>query len=86
MSLRRRRIHGARCKIAMTPPMEPVLINADMDLQEEAIHRGEPAHPEARAPVPQGRAHRARRNHEMARRRPNPVIIADGAPRQDGGS
>jgi thiamine pyrophosphate-dependent acetolactate synthase large subunit-like protein len=25
-------------KIATTPPMEPVLINADIDLQEEAIH------------------------------------------------
>jgi acetolactate synthase I/II/III large subunit len=25
-------------KIAMTPPMEPVLITADMDLQEDAIH------------------------------------------------
>jgi acetolactate synthase-1/2/3 large subunit len=25
-------------KIAMTPPMEPVLVNADIDLQEEAIH------------------------------------------------
>ncbi len=42
-------------KIAMTPPMEPVLINCDMDLQEDAIHEENLRIPKlARSRPPQG--------------------------------
>jgi thiamine pyrophosphate-dependent acetolactate synthase large subunit-like protein len=39
-------------KIATTPPMEPVLITADIDLQEEPIHEEDLKIPEAHALAP----------------------------------
>ena len=57
-------------KIATTPPMEPVLITADIDLQEEAIHEENLRIPKlTRSRPPQGDRARARRSGEVARRR-----------------
>jgi acetolactate synthase-1/2/3 large subunit len=65
-------------KIATTPPMEPVLITADMDLQEEAIHGDAPTIPKLTASrPPQGdRASLAEAAKWLAAA-DNPVILAD---------
>jgi thiamine pyrophosphate-dependent acetolactate synthase large subunit-like protein len=58
-------------KIATTPPMEPVLVTADIDLQEDPIHDGGlrlPRLTRGRGP-PGGRPRRARGSGEMAGRR-----------------
>ncbi|MDX2223364.1 MAG: thiamine pyrophosphate-dependent enzyme, partial [Rhodospirillaceae bacterium] len=74
-------------KIAMTPPMAPVLIVADGDLQEEAIHdeaalsipRLSPAAP------PQGEAGAVRDAARLLVAAENPVIVADRAARTPAG-
>ena len=54
-------------KIAMTPPSEPVLLVADIDLQEDAIHAEGPEDPEARGLASAaGRPRRAGRGGEVA--------------------
>ncbi len=73
-------------KIAMTPPMEPVLIGLDIDLQEEAIHEEGLRIPKfARSRPAQGdRAALAEAAKWLAGAE-NPVIIVDRAVRnQDG--
>jgi len=65
-------------KIAMTPPMQPVLITADIDLQEDAIHEESLRIPKlARSRPPQGdRAALAEAARWLAAAE-SPVIIAD---------
>ena len=73
-------------KIAMTPPMEPVLINADMDLQEEAIHEENLRIPKlTRSRPPQGERAALAEAAKWLAAAQNPVIIADRCARnQDG--
>ncbi len=73
-------------KIAMTPPMEPVLITADMDLQEEAIHEENLKIPKlARSRPPQGDRGALAEAAKWLVAAENPVIIADRCARnQDG--
>jgi acetolactate synthase-1/2/3 large subunit len=73
-------------KIAMTPPMEPVLINADMDLQEEAIHEENLRIPKlARSRPPQGERAALAEAAKWLVAAETPVIIADRCARnQDG--
>ena len=65
-------------KIATTPPMEPVLVTADIDLQEEPIREGKLSIPKlAHSVPPQGdRGALAEAAKWLAGAR-NPVIIAD---------
>ena len=54
-------------KIATTPPMGPVMLSLDAELQENPIPIRDPAHPEARQGDPAaGRRRRARRRREAA--------------------
>ena len=73
-------------KIAMTPPMEPVLINADIDLQEEAIHQENLKIPKlARSRPAQGDRAALAEAAKWLVGAANPVIIADRCARnQDG--
>jgi thiamine pyrophosphate-dependent acetolactate synthase large subunit-like protein len=73
-------------KIATTPPTEPVLINADMDLQEEAIHEENLRIPKlARSRPPQGERGALAEAAKWLVAAQNPVIIADRCVRnQDG--
>src|SRR5260221_372065 len=73
-------------KIAMTPPMEPVLITADMDLQEDAIHDEGLKIPKlARSRPPQGdRAALAEAARWLVDAEA-PVIIADRCARNQEG-
>ena len=73
-------------KIAMTPPMEPVLINLDIDLQEDAIHEENLRIPKfARSRPPQGERAALAEAAKWLVGAQNPVIIADRAVRnQDG--
>src|SRR5260221_1151458 len=73
-------------KIAMTPPMEPVLITADMDLQEDAIHDEGLKIPQlARSRPPQGdRAALAEAARWLVDAEA-PVIIADRCARNQEG-
>jgi thiamine pyrophosphate-dependent acetolactate synthase large subunit-like protein len=73
-------------KIATTPPMEPVLITADMDLQEEPVHDGKLSIPKlARSVPPQGdQAALAEAAKWLVGAR-NPVIIADRCARTPDG-
>jgi acetolactate synthase I/II/III large subunit len=73
-------------KIATTPPMEPVMINADIDLQEEGIHEQDLRIPKlARSRPPQGdRAALAEAARWLVAAE-SPVIVADRCARnQDG--
>jgi thiamine pyrophosphate-dependent acetolactate synthase large subunit-like protein len=73
-------------KIAMTPPMEPVLINADMDLQEEAIHEENLRIPKlTRSRPPQGERSALAEAAKWLVAAQNPVIIADRCAAQPGG-
>ncbi|MBC8021638.1 MAG: thiamine pyrophosphate-binding protein [Burkholderiales bacterium] len=73
-------------KIAMTPPMEPVLINADIDLQEEAIHEEDLRIPKlTRSRPAQGDRAAIAEAAKWLVGAVNPVIIADRCARnQDG--
>jgi acetolactate synthase-1/2/3 large subunit len=73
-------------KIAMTPPMEPVLVNADMDLQEEPIHEENLRIPKlSRSRPSQGDRAALAEAAKWLVEAANPVIIADRCARnQDG--
>jgi len=73
-------------KIAMTPPMEPVLITADIDLQEEAIHESDLKIPKlTRTRPPQGDRAALAEAAKWLVEASSPVIIADRCVRnQDG--
>ena len=73
-------------KIATTPPMEPVLINADIDLQEEGIHEEGLKVPKlSRSRPPQGDRAALAQAAKWLVSAENPVIIADRCARnQDG--
>jgi acetolactate synthase I/II/III large subunit len=65
-------------KIATTPPMEPVLITADMDLQEEAVPDGQLSIPKLARSVPaQGDQAALAEAAKWLVAAQNPVIIAD---------
>ncbi|HUP31277.1 MAG TPA: thiamine pyrophosphate-dependent enzyme, partial [Usitatibacter sp.] len=73
-------------KIAMTPPMEPVLINADMDLQEEAIHEESLKIPKlTRSRPSQGDRGALAEAAKWLVAAENPVIIADRCARNQEG-
>ena len=74
-------------KIAMTPPMGPVLLVADSELQERPV-AGAPqaAHPKLTLAVAAaGRHGRRRRDRAAAGRGREPVIVADRAARTPAG-
>jgi thiamine pyrophosphate-dependent acetolactate synthase large subunit-like protein len=73
-------------KVAMTPPMEPVLINADIELQEDAIHEENLRIPKlTRSRPPQGERAALAEAAKWLVAAQNPVIIADRCARnQDG--
>jgi acetolactate synthase I/II/III large subunit len=73
-------------KIATTPPMEPVLITADIDLQEDAIHDGGLTIPKlARSRPAQGDRAALAEAAKLLANAENPLIIADRCVRnQDG--
>ncbi|MEO6407219.1 MAG: thiamine pyrophosphate-binding protein [Burkholderiaceae bacterium] len=73
-------------KIATTPPMEPVLVMADIDLQEEAVHAPAPTIPKlARSIPPQGdRAALAEAARWLVDAKA-PVIVADRMARDQRG-
>jgi thiamine pyrophosphate-dependent acetolactate synthase large subunit-like protein len=73
-------------KIAMTPPMEPVLVNVDIDLQEEAIHEEDLKIPKlSRSRPPQGDRGALAEAAKWLAAAQTPVIIADRCARnQDG--
>ena len=73
-------------KVAMTPPMEPVLINADIDLQEERIHEDNLRIPKlTRGRPPQGDRGALAEAAKWLAEASSPVIIADRCVRnQDG--
>ena len=65
-------------KIATTPPMEPVLITADMDLQEEPIREGKLSIPKLAHSIPaQGEQAALAEAAKWLVAASNPVIIAD---------
>jgi thiamine pyrophosphate-dependent acetolactate synthase large subunit-like protein len=65
-------------KIATTPPMEPVLVTADIDLQEEPIHDGKLTIPKlAHSVPPQGDRGALAEAAKWLAGANNPVIIAD---------
>ncbi|MGE5094282.1 MAG: thiamine pyrophosphate-binding protein [Betaproteobacteria bacterium] len=73
-------------KIATTPPMEPVLITADIDLQEEPIHDDGLAIPKlARSRPPQGDRAALAEAAKLLAAAGNPVIIADRCARNQEG-
>ncbi|HET7730683.1 MAG TPA: thiamine pyrophosphate-dependent enzyme [Usitatibacter sp.] len=73
-------------KIAMTPPMEPVLINADIDLQEEAIHEENLKIPKlSRSRPPQGDRGALAEAAKWLVGAASPVIIADRCARNQEG-
>jgi thiamine pyrophosphate-dependent acetolactate synthase large subunit-like protein len=73
-------------KIAMTPPMEPVLVNADIDLQEEAIHEENLRIPKlARSRPPQGERSALAEAAKWLVAAQSPVIIADRCARNPDG-
>ncbi len=73
-------------KIATTPPMEPVLITADIDLQENAIHEEDLRIPKlARSRPPQGDRAALAEAAKWLAAADNPVIVVDRCARnQDG--
>ena len=65
-------------KIALTPPMEPVLITADIDLQEDPIHEEDLRIPKlTRSRPPQGDRGALAEAAQWLVAAQNPVIIAD---------
>ena len=73
-------------KIAMTPPMEPVLVNADIDLQEEAIHEENLRIPKlARSRPAQGDRAALAEAAKWLVAAASPVIIADRCARNQEG-
>src|SRR5260370_19986347 len=65
-------------KIATTPPMEPVLITADIDLQEHAIREGDLSIPKlTRSRPPQGDRAALAEAAQWLSGADSPVIIAD---------
>jgi thiamine pyrophosphate-dependent acetolactate synthase large subunit-like protein len=73
-------------KIATTPPMEPVLINADMDLQEEAVHEEDLRIPRlARSRPPQGDRAALAEAAKWLVGAESPVIIVDRCARNQEG-
>jgi acetolactate synthase I/II/III large subunit len=73
-------------KIATTPPMEPVLITADMDLQEEAIHDEGLRIPRlARSRPPQGERAALAEAARWLVAAEHPVILADRCVRNQEG-
>src|SRR5258708_28183759 len=73
-------------QIATTPPMEPVLITADIDLQEHAIHEGDLSIPKlTRSRPPQGDRAALADAAEWLAGADHPVIIADRCARGPGG-
>jgi thiamine pyrophosphate-dependent acetolactate synthase large subunit-like protein len=73
-------------KIATTPPMEPVLITADMDLQEEAIHDEGLRIPKlARSRPPQGERAALAEAARWLVAAEHPVILADRCVRNQEG-
>jgi len=73
-------------KIATTPPMEPVLITADMDLQEKAVPEGDVHIPKlARSRPAQGDRMALAEAAKWLVAARNPVIIADRAVRDQEG-
>jgi acetolactate synthase I/II/III large subunit len=73
-------------KIATTPPMEPVLVNCDIDLQEEAIHEENLRIPKlTRSRPPQGERVALAEAAKWLVGAANPVIIADRCARNQEG-
>jgi len=74
-------------KIAVTPPMEPVLVTADIDLQEEPVHDGARlAIPKlAQSVPPQGDRGALAEAAKWLVEASNPVIIADRCARTPAG-
>ena len=73
-------------KVATTPPTEPVLINCDMDLQEEAIHAENLKIPKlSRSRPPQGERAALAEAAKWLVAAQNPVIIADRCARNQEG-
>ena len=73
-------------KIAMTPPMEPVLIMADIDLQEDAIHDTNLRIPKlSRSIPPQGEAGALAEAAKLLVEAKMPVIVADRMARDQRG-
>ncbi|MEO7151925.1 MAG: thiamine pyrophosphate-binding protein, partial [Burkholderiaceae bacterium] len=73
-------------KIATTPPMEPVLIMADIDLQEEAVHEPVPTIPKlARSIPPQGDRAALAETARWLVNAQSPVIVADRMARDQRG-
>ena len=73
-------------KIATTPPMEPVLVTADIDLQEEPAGEGRLAIPKlARSLPPQGERAALAEAAKWLVEAKNPVIIADRCARTPAG-
>ncbi|MEO7744502.1 MAG: thiamine pyrophosphate-dependent enzyme [Usitatibacter sp.] len=73
-------------KVATTPPTEPVLINCDMDLQEEAIHAENLKIPKlSRSRPPQGERAALAEAAKWLAGAQNPVIIADRCARNQEG-
>jgi acetolactate synthase-1/2/3 large subunit len=73
-------------KIATTPPMEPVLINADMDLQEEPIHEENLKIPKlSRSRPAQGERAALAEAAKWLVEAQSPVIIADRCARNQEG-
>jgi thiamine pyrophosphate-dependent acetolactate synthase large subunit-like protein len=73
-------------KIAMTPPMEPVLINCDMDLQEEGVHEDNLRIPKlTRSRPPQGDRGALAEAAKWLAAAESPVIVAERAVRDQQG-
>jgi len=73
-------------KIAMTPPMEPVMVNVDIDLQEEAIHEEDLRIPKlTRSRPPQGERAALAEAAKWLAGAESPVIIADRCARNQEG-
>ena len=73
-------------KIATTPPMEPVLVMADIDLQEDAIHDPQPKIPKlSRSIPPQGDSAALAEAAKWLVEAKFPVIVADRMARNQAG-
>ena len=73
-------------KICMTPPMEPVLVNADIDLQEEAVHEENLKIPKlSRSRPPQGDRAALAEAAKWLVAAQNPLIVADRCVRNQEG-
>ena len=73
-------------KIAMTPPMEPVLVMADIELQEEAVHEPAPKIPRLARSIPaQGDSAALAEAARWLVEAKTPVIVADRMARDQRG-